>query len=51
MAYARAAAMIATPIGPIRVGAGDGLSDYSAGDGPETGTWHLKHEHAEGWLL
>ena len=27
------------------------LGYYSAGDGPTTKAWLLKHEHAEGWLL
>lgn len=33
------------------LGAGGALSYYSAGDGPETKIWLLKHERAEGWLL
>ena len=30
---------------------GGGLGFYSAGQGPATKVWLLKHEHAEGWLL
>ena len=30
---------------------GGALGFYSAGDGPATKAWLLKHEHAEGWLL
>lgn len=30
---------------------GGALGYYSAGDGPATKAWLLKHEHAEGWLL
>lgn len=30
---------------------GGGLGYYSAGDGPATKVWLLKHERAEGWLL
>lgn len=33
------------------LGAGGALSYYSAGDGPETKIWLLKHERAEGWLI
>ncbi|MFD1610219.1 methylated-DNA--[protein]-cysteine S-methyltransferase [Sphingomonas tabacisoli] len=33
------------------LGAGGTLSYYSAGDGPDTKIWLLKHERAEGWLL
>lgn len=33
------------------LGAGGALSYYSAGDGPATKVWLLKHERAEGWLL
>jgi methylated-DNA-[protein]-cysteine S-methyltransferase len=33
------------------LGAGGALGYYSAGDGPATKVWLLKHEHAEGWLL
>lgn len=33
------------------LGAGGALSYYSAGDGPDTKIWLLKHERAEGWLL
>ena len=31
--------------------AGGALGYYSAGDGPATKVWLLKHERAEGWLL
>lgn len=31
--------------------AGGVLGHYSAGDGPATKVWLLKHERAEGWLL
>ena len=31
--------------------AGGALGFYSAGDGPATKAWLLKHEGAEGWLL
>ena len=31
--------------------AGGGLGFYSAGEGPATKVWLLKHERAEGWLL
>lgn len=31
--------------------AGGALGYYSAGDGPATKVWLLKHEGAEGWLL
>ncbi len=31
--------------------AGGGLGFYSAGQGPATKVWLLKHERAEGWLL
>lgn len=31
--------------------AGGALGYYSAGDGPATKAWLLKHERAEGWLL
>jgi methylated-DNA-[protein]-cysteine S-methyltransferase len=30
---------------------GGGLGFYSAGEGPATKVWLLKHERAEGWLL
>lgn len=30
---------------------GGALGYYSAGDGPATKAWLLRHEHAEGWLL
>ncbi|HYZ47759.1 MAG TPA: methylated-DNA--[protein]-cysteine S-methyltransferase [Sphingomonas sp.] len=33
------------------LGAGGALGYYSAGDGPATKVWLLKHEGAEGWLL
>jgi methylated-DNA-[protein]-cysteine S-methyltransferase len=33
------------------LGAGGALSYYSAGNGPDTKIWLLKHERAEGWLL
>jgi methylated-DNA-[protein]-cysteine S-methyltransferase len=31
--------------------AGGALGYYSAGDGPATKVWLLKHERAEGWLI
>ncbi|NNM77292.1 methylated-DNA--[protein]-cysteine S-methyltransferase [Sphingomonas sp. ID1715] len=31
--------------------AGGALGHYSAGDGPATKVWLLKHENAEGWLI
>lgn len=31
--------------------AGGALGHYSAGDGPATKVWLLKHERAEGWLI
>ena len=31
--------------------AGGALGHYSAGDGPATKVWLLKHEKAEGWLI
>ena len=30
---------------------GGALGFYSAGDGPATKAWLLRHERAEGWLL
>lgn len=33
------------------LGADGALGYYSAGDGPATKVWLLKHERAEGWLL
>ena len=33
------------------LGAGGALGYYSAGNGPATKVWLLKHERAEGWLI